>query len=108
MAHIRKVYRSTSIDCTIIERDNRHEQDAQTRRVILIRREQDVSGAWHSSTRFKPEDLPVMIELLSRAHRELLLLDIDDSHERPVDLEAIDRPELKHLHDAILASQIQG
>lgn len=76
--------------------------------MVLLRREQDTSGSWHSSTRFTVDDLPVMIQLLSRAHRFLIDPPLLENPKRPVDerIDDIDLPDLRQIHDAILTSQI--
>ncbi len=109
MAQIRKVYRSAAIDCMIMQRHTIQDEHGPPQyRVILLRRGQDTSGSWHSSTRFTPDDLPVMVRLLARAHHFLLNQTVFNQPKRPIDhgIDDIDLPDLRQIHDAILASQI--
>lgn len=109
MAQVRKVYRSEAIDCMILQRHTiQDEHEPAQYRVILLRREQDTSGAWHSSSRFTTDDLPVMVRLLAKAQHFLLDQVVFNQPKRPIDngIEDIDLPNLRQIHDAILASQI--
>lgn len=109
MAQIKKVYRGGAIDCMIVQRTMKQsKQQTEHHRVIVVRRDRDASGTWHSSQRFTADDLPVMIQLIQRAHRFLLDLEVMAKPERPVDrhIEDIDVPDLHEIHDAILASQV--
>lgn len=109
MAQIRKLLRSATIDCIVVERHTRHEQGNTARRVILQRCGQDRSGYWHSLPHFMPSDIPELIGLLSLVHRTLTGGEPKTGHHRPVDLDlsALDFPDIRELHDAIIASQIR-
>lgn len=109
MARIKNVYRSDAVDCIIVQRGIQHEQGIAAKRVVLQRREQDTAGYWHTSTHFKVEDIPNLIDLLSRAHHTLTDGESAADRSRPVDLDLarLDIPEAHEIHNAILASQIR-
>lgn len=96
MAELRHIYRAGPIDCIIIHRhQDKSGNEGGDYRVVLLRRDQDQTGTWNSSQRFRPDDLPLMIYLLGRAHRFLLDLELLALPERPVDpgFDDIDTPE---------------
>jgi hypothetical protein len=109
MARITNAYRSDAVDCIIVQRSIQHEQGNAAKRVVLQRREQDTAGDWHTSMHFKVEDIPDLIDLLSRAHHALTDGEPAADRSRPVDLDLtrLDIPETHEIHNAILASQIR-
>ena len=109
MARLHQVYRSQSIDCMIVQPQTTTQSMQPQLQVMLLRREQDASGMWHSTTQFQPDDLPVMLRLLSQAHQCVLESEQASDSIRPHDdqYKDVDRPNLREIHDAIIASQIR-